>query len=331
MTSKNISLLFIFSILFCCFSLKVFAMAEGAGRGYIPYPLATKNLPCKTSAAYTYWAPYSEGLNIAYSEGTDTIAGDTIQPNLTSRSGFKVLIGGTIDHKNFDVSLEYTWFSNPQKTKAAVLIANIPYKTPFDDSFILKGISSAFSNQFNRVNGLLEANAYNTETTILRVLSGCIGAWDFQRLTSSSISAVSENNTLENNFSQNWYAAGPYFALSPTFSIVNHLEFFFTGGTAMLLSKQKTTQNQFIFDKNDSTKIPSIYNKFTFFGVDPMIEVNLGIRSDWMLSDWSVALEISWEIQTYFSHNSFLGFYSPVGTMGSYSMQGLTANFIMDF
>ena len=331
MNIKNTSLLFILLLPLCCISLNLFAIKEGSGLKYSPYPLSTKNLTCKASGAYTYWAPYQEGLNIAYYKGSKTVVGDTIQPDFPCRSGFKVLIGGTIEHRNLDVLLGYTWFSTAPKSTSAILIQDASYQTPFDASFTLKEITSAFLDQFNRVNGLMEVNLYHTSRTILQANYGCIVTWDFQRLTMSSQSAVSDDQTLKSNFSQNWYAVGPYFSLCPTFSIVNHLELFFNGGTSILLSKRKTTQTQWVSDTSTDTNTPSMDYTSILFGVEPMVDANLGIRSDWILNDWSIAFEISWEIQTYFSHNSFQGAYPSTGPMGCYTMQGLTANFIMDF
>lgn len=317
---------FLFSFLSC-----YFLFAETDSYKHLPYPLSVKNFPCKASAAYTYWEPYSEGLDIAYYTGSLVEEGDVIGPVLPCRSGFKLLIGGSISHRNIDVLLEYTWFYNPENAHAASLIPGAIYISIFDPTFTLDAITSNYTNQFNKVCTSAEVNIFHSKTAIIELLGGCTGAWDFQKLTASAGSAEVENTSLESYFSQNWYGVGPYIGLCPILSIVDHLELFLLAGTSLLLSKHEFKQRQYIWDSNDQVETPSINYKSTLFSVDPMFDINLGVRSDWMLSNWSIAFEISWQVQTYFNHNVFLDSDSTGGNIGLYSMQGLTANFMMDF
>ncbi len=293
-------------------------------------PLADDTLPFYIQAAYTYWVPYQEGMNLAYSghSGTASIPGNIIRPNIEVCNGFKVAIGANTMHDGWMVGFNYTWFNNAPAMAANPLIPNLAYRQAFDGSSnhqILE-LSSKWSNQFNRIDGQLDRSFYAGHYLAFRPWLGLLGAWDTQNVNANDLEFEGqiENVNKQVRWEQNWWGIGPYAGCEASYYFTNNCALYISSGGAMLLANHCPSQAE--YKVQGATVLDYDFNlKNSFYNVEPMIETSLGLRWESFWTKWALCIDLSWELQTYFSHNGFQSFQYPMGIMGKYSMQGLTA------
>lgn len=317
------------SVLLICFTSSPLKADENLD---IKYPLSSEKFSCKASAAITYWAPYSNGLNILVSRGSSNQSGQVFTPKFTARPGFIVLIGGSTFYDNLDVSLSYTWFSNPTTTRNYQFNSNLFYFSPFlDNSTYFTTLKSQYENDFQIIKGLVERNITSNDSYLARIRGGGIAAWDFQRVNFYGLSKEDENLQESNSLSQNWYGGGPYISADAAWNFIQNLYFFTNAGSALLLSSHKARKRIYELNLTSSNQRIISNTKTNFINIEPMIDIAFGIRGSFFLNDWIVTIEAAWMQQTYFFHNLFPPKDSPMGVLANYSMQGLTATLIMDF
>ncbi|MCH9811562.1 hypothetical protein K0U07_02220 [bacterium] len=317
------------TLLLSLITLKTFLQADDPRP---TYPLSTNQFPYKAAASFTYWSPYSEGLNILTTKGNATFEGDIYSLPNTPMPGFKAMIGATTYSKLLDVTLQYAWFSNPKTTKGYGLALTTNYSSPFlEESEYFSTLDSYYENYFNKLLFLFEKNISQKDIFILRFKAGGIAAWDFQEIYFAGYSKSDPDMQERSTFTQNWYGGGPYLGGEASWTIKRNFSLFTEGGASLLLSHHSATQYMIERDQYNEDDRIITNRKIIGMALQPMVDINLGVRKSFYLKDLITTIGISWELQTYFFHNHFLPYYSPTGHYGNYSMQGLNISLDLDF
>jgi hypothetical protein len=295
-----------------------------------------KTLPIIFSAFYTLWAPYQEGMNIAYSTGDTIEPGNTIRPTTFYRSGFIVGGGWNSYHDDWTISSRYTLFYNyPDFHKQKLKITD-SYHTPFsEEAFKSDKLHSQFNNWFNRVDVTIDRSFFTGRFISIRPWMGILGAWEDSNLN-FNMKAEGEDYEITDikqyTFFQSWRALGPYAGIEGTYYLVKQFGFFLSSGAAICRANHIVTQHiSTVDDEYILLDIDPIDTETSFSNVEPMIEASIGIRCDMEWKKITLRVQAAWQLQTYFSHNGFQGYYSPLGIYGNYSMEGLTAGFTCTF
>lgn len=274
-------------------------------------------------AAYTYWAPYQEGMNLAVGGDSTSVQGNIISARMNAQSGFKVFASSNCFHDGWVASACYTWFYNPASLRPNTLIDGPTYVPTFNaDTISYSAMESDFTNQFNRIDVQVDRSFFAGHYLAFRPRLGLLAAWEKQHLNYNGDISGGENNA-QDRFSmvQSWWGIGPYSGGEATYYFSSDWGLYISSGIAMLLSYHDVDNNNFRLE----TSFTAVNNSVDHFpNVEPMMEVGLGVRWEGNWTNWGLKIDLGWELQTYFNHNGFLGYYSPVGVYGNYSMQGLT-------
>lgn len=302
-----------------------------------PSPYEKNNHSFHVTASYTLWKPYQEGMDVLYSLGTDsfftlsTIRGDVVPARMYTRSGFKVGFEKYTE-SDWNFGLNYTWFYNYPKLKNRTLISDITYLSPFVRSiFRFDTLSSQFINQFNRIDATFKRTFISGKSLTLSPSVGLLSAFDKQFLNYFA-DVFDDDETLAATFKQDWWGAGPYGAVDCTCYFYEHIfGLFIRPGAALLYTNHEISQEADFIDLVGEKGSSDLNTYETFYDVEPMAEVSLGLILTYDAEKWSISAEAAWEIQNYFSHNGWKTYYQPVLDRGNYSMQGLTAGFTIGF
>ena len=282
-------------------------------------------------AAYTYWMPYQEGMIVAVGGGSTSTAGDVITPPTTAQSGFKVFGSTNCFHDGWVGRLEYTWFYNNQdKLHQNSLISGINYTPTFsNDSVSYTSIESAFGNQFNRIQASVDRSFFAGHYLAMRPWMGLLAAFEEQHLQYQGFFG-GEGAFDYGHMSQRWRGIGPYVGSEATYFFAADWGLRVHSGLSMLLAEHMAKNR--IYQVSASGLQSTInLSRNHFWNVEPMFEVGLSVCWEGNWTNWGLALDIGWDLQTYFNHNPFQGFYSGVGVYGTYSMQGLTVSATVSF
>jgi hypothetical protein len=290
------------------------------------YPTGTENNNFFASAAYTYWAPYQEGLNIAIARNNLENQGDIIRPAMASASGFKIGLGANLQHDGWVIAANYTWFYCPTDMAKNTLVDTLDYTPIFaPDTFRYVTLDSQFAMQLNRVDLTIDRSFWSGHFLSIRPWLGLVGACDRQHLNYKGTIAGGQNNVLGVNIMQeDWWGVGPYTGSEATYYFNTDWGFYISSGVSMLLTHRYVQTKDFNYQADGTVDDVVNYNHTSFNGVEPLLEATIGVRWDANWTNWGLRLDLGWEFQKYFSHNGFQGYYSPVGILGDFSMQGLT-------
>ncbi|MCH9811563.1 hypothetical protein K0U07_02225 [bacterium] len=293
------------------------------------YPGGDESLDFFVGASYTYWVPYQTGMVIGQGRTSSASQGNTAAPSTDGASGFKVMLGANTQHDAWNVQLEYTWFYRSPGFSTNKLKNTVHFTPTFDElTPRYSSLESRFQNQFNRIDGMVDRSFYAGHYLAFRPWLGLLGAFDYQDLDYNA--TTTEGTDLRARFHQDWWGIGPYAGAEATFYFTNDWGLFISTGASLLLSNHDVRQRLGTWD--GTTLSPTIINNSdNFNNVEPMVEAKLGLRWDSNWTDWALRIDVAWELQTYFNHNGFLPYYSPVGVNGDYSMQGLTVGVRVNF
>ena len=289
-------------------------------------PLPNRTTAFFVQAAYTYWRPYQEGMDILIATGTETIQGNVIAPKTYYRSGFKAGLGANNTEYGWFWAVNYTWFDNNSSMRESTLIPTINYVSPFgSNGLVISEPFSKFSNQFNRIDGLFDRDFYSGPRFTFRPWIGFLGAWEKQRLNIEGTGVQSQlTQPVTMNFYQNWWGLGPYGGMNCMYNFSQMFGIYIKPGVSILYAHHTITNEQYSSEEGDNPYVQHTNYKKNNYNMEPMLEMSLGVNLNFMYENFGLGLTAAWEIQTYFSHNGFQEFYSPTGIMGNYTMQGLT-------
>ncbi|MCH9617423.1 MAG: hypothetical protein SP4CHLAM5_07120 [Chlamydiia bacterium] len=331
--NKNLKRLIPLFALACCATTTAFAYdsndehKEHKSMHAVPppqHPGGPDALSFYVGAAYTYWAPYQEGMNLAIGEPTTgtTVRGNVLKPAMNAASGFKVSLGANTHHDGWNAEIAYTWFYYSPSMKDHTILTGVTYRPTFnaiDEAY--SSLKSQFKTQFNRIDLTVDRSFYAGHYMTFRPWMGLLAAWDTQNL--NFIGNTSSTVTQQAYKKQTWWGIGPYAGGEGTYYFTNDWGLFIKSGVSLLLSDRTVYNNNLNY--TDGVAASAVANnKATDYGVDPMFETELGLRWDSNWTDWALRIDLGWQLQTYFNHNGFLGYYSGAGNMGTFAMQGLT-------
>ncbi len=291
------------------------------------------------NAAYTFWQPYQQGMFLLSARPTDyaitTTAQTWISTYMTPQSGFKVGAGINTFHDGWKVEAEYTWFyNNPAMRSTALDTTYTTYVTGWDvDYASVATIASQFTNLFQRVDLTLDRTFYAGNYLAFCPMGGLVGAWEEQnfniQLTYVNTSA---HPGIHNMYqTMNWWCIGPYAALDSSYYCFDEWAIFFMAGGSINLALHHTSR---ITTYSSTTPTIQYYSKTKIPSVEPMLETVIGLRWDTFGMDWGLRVQIGWELQVWFNHNTFIpteAIVANYSNYGNYAMQGLTANFRANF
>jgi len=275
--------------------------------------------------AYTLWVPYQEGNAIAFSGNTsDVERGNVLRPSTKECSGFKVALGVHTPHDDWTATLEYTWFFNPGFFSYGRQNIDQSYRLTFDplETGTAHYIESRWKSNFNRIDGTLDRSFYLGNYFTFSPSMGLLGAWETQILDQNGIISSAYN---EDTWKQSWWAIGPYGGAETAFFFTKSSSFYVIPSGALLLA------NHSLFQSGSEHSDYAFNQKDCFYNVEPMIEILLGLRQNLSWTQWALCFDVAWQLQTYFSHNGFQSYSNPMGVMGNYSMQGLSASATLSF
>jgi hypothetical protein len=283
--------------------------------------------------AYTYWAPYQEGMDILLAPGTATTKGNVITPKTYFSSGFKVGAGANNTESGWFWAINYTWFKNNPSFKKHPLPSTLNYISPLaSNSDRFTSLQSKFSNQFNRIDGFFDRDFYSGKKFTLRPWVGFLGSWEKQNLSMDGRSTQDDINQPHIlNYSQNWWGVGPYSGMNCMYNFTQNFGLYIAPGASILYARHKCDTEQYSPAEGDAVYHQATNYAKSFYNMEPMLEISLGVNLSYMHDNFGLALIAAWEIQTYFSHNGLAGYYSSTGVMGNYTMQGLTAGIRLTF
>ncbi|MCH9811567.1 hypothetical protein K0U07_02245, partial [bacterium] len=290
--------------------------------------------PLELSAYYTLWAPFVEGSSIAYSLGDGVEVGNILRTQNPLRSGF--IAGGKWNtyHDDFALSVKYTFFYNFPSTKKEKLKTSIPYNSPYTvETLDSDAIDSKFNNRFQSLKGTISRPYFVGQYFEIIPHGGLLGAWSKELLFfDMQIDESDPIVTRKYSFNQHWWALGPYGQVECNFYLATPFAFYLRTGAGLLRCYHKVTQHIGDFDE-DGTEVdePEENSATSFFNIEPMFEVMVGVKSLWVFNKSSLQINLGWQVQTYLSHNGFQAYYSPVGIYGSYSMEGMTVGIDYSF
>ncbi|MCH9617425.1 MAG: hypothetical protein SP4CHLAM5_07140 [Chlamydiia bacterium] len=292
-----------------------------------------RNTSFFVQAAYTYWAPYQEGMDLVYAQGTSSVKGNVITPKTYFSSGFKVGAGANNTDTGWFWAVNYTWFENNPGFKTHVLPSTLTYISPFaSENAQFTSLSSRFYDQFNRVDGLFDRDFYSGKKFTFRPWIGFLGSWERQRLTMNGQAIQDDNNQPRIiNYSQSWWGVGPYSGMNCMYNFTQNFGLYIAPGASILYAYHNWSTLQYSTPQGEAPFIQHNNYGKKFYNMEPMLEIALGLNLSYMHENFGIALSAQWQIQTYFSHNGLAGYYSPTGVMGNYTMQGLTASLRFSF
>lgn len=294
------------------------------------YPTENDTFDFNVGAAYTYWVPYQNGMILLYNNGvvaTGETKGKYVTPFTQGQSGFKVHIGMTTPHDGWNVFVNYTWFNNDNGYKTYTLTDSELYSSNYLSGNYATS-QARFKNQFNRIDAFLDRNFYVGRYTTLRPWAGILGAFEKQYL---DITGEDENGgTSVFSGKQHWWGVGPYAGMEGTYLLTEMFGLYANLGGSLLVANHYVPETVVMTDPEDNVTYP-LYISPTYNDLEPMIEASLGLSFDYNWENFGLLVKLAWETQTYFSHNGFTGIDPEMGNRGTYSMQGLTLDFGMQF
>lgn len=320
------------------------------------------NLPYIT-ADFIYWAFSQSGNEYAatgrplYVPGTHNgfaslnSQGKIYAPDVEAKPGFKVAIGANLKNDSWDLYLDYTFLYGNESSSVSVSDNNTIWPL-LNNTFIANQENSIFQSflaenvYIPSSEGHLEFQYNNMHLELSKMIPlfcqmlinphfGLQGAWirqhfhaTYKYATTSSYTAVGGQQL---HFGQQFWGVGPVFGIDGTWQCFKHLGFFGTTSFAALWGNfdavSKTFETNYLPD-SPYKELNTIDMKFNPTTLSPVMEISLGLSSDWMLYDkYRIVYTLSWDTQVWFSHGQHQTFLPNSDLF----VQGLTTGFRFDF
>jgi hypothetical protein len=223
-----------------------------------------------------------------------------------------------------------------------------------NNTYISSQVNSIFKNFFNDTpsvyiqssEGHLEFQYNNMHLELSKAIPlfcqmllnphfGLQGAWirqhfhtTYKYATTSSYTAVGGQQL---HFGQQFWGVGPAFGVDGTWQCFKHLGFFGTTSFATLWGNfdavSKTFETNYLASP-PYQELNTVDMKFNPTTLSPVMEISLGLSSNWMLYDkYRLVYTLSWDAQVWFSHLQHQTFLPNSDLL----IQGLTTGFRFDF
>lgn len=295
---------------------------------------------------YILWTPRAQlvaGTSGIYTGGiqnANAVQGSALQPSFHLLSGFRVGLGVTHDHDQWDTKIDYTWLrQNPSmKTLYSVsddvdstAYATFPLSTvaaSFDPQ-IVTSVASEWQYHFNNIDLDSGRDFFVGHYFALRPHAGFKFAWT-RNWFNNTYTTTDSTVTWHVNSSQKFWGVGLRAGLDPTFYFNDSWMIFST--TALSLPWSKFSIDQSTVNTTTSETYVTFGN--TYYTVAPVLEVALGLRWAVKFGDndcYAFALQTGWEEQVWFNQVNWVSAPNSLGQGGDLTQQGLTVRARFDF
>jgi hypothetical protein len=321
------------------------------------------------SADFIYWVADEQGNNFASTgaairvpgttdpntglvPGLITGGGNLYSPEFKIKPGFKVAVGGTLMHNEWNIFAEYTYlYSNAKNSVSSdnlntgilplfsyapnnAILASTTYATTSGATGFVSSASASWLLHFNNINFEVEKNFLIYKDLVLHPHFGLQGSWQIEHFnalyvvnSTTSLSTVNGSNSLK--FEQKFWGVGPRIGLDGTWQCCNHFGLFANTGLSALWSRFNDHATS--YDTNatagyTNVEISNQYNRFNT--LIPVTQLLIGAQTDWTFNDrYRFLLQAGWETQMWFFMNQHSSTIADI----SLNLQGFTLRAALDF
>lgn len=297
--------------------------------------------------SFIFWQPSMDNLEIGIANTTAVAAGVTgnlINMDFNFKPGFKVAAGANLDHDNWDVRTEYTWFHSRHSQSSNGTTTGLILPT--------KGTPARQGNsEYNTVSGSWRLNmdivdldmgrwCYVGTKFVCRPSFGARADWIRQRARTTytrtnTVSVAGDQAVIEERTTS--WAVGPKVAVNGNWNLGEGFRVFGNSEADLLFTKYTT--NSFRETHTDGNQLPFHVQQRKNMVIRPHLDLEMGLGWGMYLdcNNWYMDIALGYEFQVFFDQNMFRHFTdnsmqgnSQVAN-GNLYIQGLTASFRLDF
>lgn len=282
-----------------------------------------------------------------------TRAGKVYAPDTKIKPGYKAALGVNLMHGGWDLISEYTYLyskgdesvsSNNKNAGILPVFAFTPFNSilattsfaSIGNSNFVSAADADWSLHFNNITLELGKMMHVNSFFSMRPHFGLQGSWQNQHfktkysVSTSSFAVVGDNKVV---FKQNYWGLGIRAGLDTTWKCCDHLALFANATVSGLWGHFKAKGKS--YDTNNDPMVAQNYSNVvisnqinSFSTLSPVVQVELGLQSDWIFSDYyRFLVQAGWEEQIWFFQNQ----HSSVIADTSLILQGLTFKLRFDF
>ncbi len=291
---------------------------------------------------YILWTPRAQlvaGISGMSAAGSANLTqGQALYPDMKLLSGFRVGLGMSLDHDQWDILVDYTWLR--QNSTSQDIVYTSGSGTTAYASYVLNPASSAnlvqvsqigtyWTYQFNNIDLDCGRDFFVGHYFAMRPHAGFKFAWTNNTFF-NQYSQTSGSDTWNVTQDQDFWGVGPRVGLDPTFFFNDNWQIFVTSAMSLPWSKFSLTNSSV-----NVTDTLTMYNYTNdFYTIAPVLEAAIGLR--WVVKfgdsdEYSFGLQTGWEVQEWFNQNNWVGPTNAVVSGGAISQQGLTVRARFDF
>lgn len=275
-----------------------------------------------------YWKVWQGGMAFANTGFLPPVErlGKTFEPDFQGEVGFRVGVGVSLAHDEWDLSLQYTWIHSHVGDRVTRDPALEPLQMlwPFGGNF--SPIHEAHADWDFRMHVLdLEWGRPVCISRFLMLLPffGLKGFWSDQEYR---IKYFAPEGVDHLHLDQDNWGIGIRIGLKTSWYFAEHWSFY---GDLALASAWTHFDEKRKDQVNDEAMI---HAKFDHYGMTPILELGTGLR--WEMGfhegDYHVAVQVGWEEQVWGDYNRLLQV-NETDSLGNLDFQGLTARLRFDF
>ncbi|MGB7978744.1 MAG: Lpg1974 family pore-forming outer membrane protein [Chlamydiales bacterium] len=295
--------------------------------------------------SFIYWQPIQENMELGLANTTaavrdvlDAVTANVINMNFKFKPGFKIGLGGSFSHDNWDTLLEYTWFHNTNSQSSdgpsgGNIIPMIGAPASTGDS-LYSSVSENWRLKMDIIDLDLGRWYYVGTNLMFRPSFGVRADWIRQRLVFNGVSATDEGEVYSKSSS---WAIGPMAALDSSWNIGCGFRIFGNAETDLLFTKY--TRLRYNETHTNVDLIPISVKQSHVYAIRPHFDLELGLGWGTYLdcNNWYLDFKAGYEMQAFLFQNMFRHFSSATmagnsaSPYGNLYIQGLTATASVDF
>ncbi len=281
-----------------------------------------------------------------------TSAGKIYEPEIGGKPGFKVALGVNLEYDSWDLYVDYTFLygkdtssitNNSQYPGIYPLFMDKPNNsivTKFESlATLISSAKSDFEFQYNNMHLELAKSIPLFTSFVLNPHFGLQGAWIRQHGHTTYEYATYNSKIVvggqQLHYAQQFWGIGPTVGVDGIWQCIKHLGFFGKTSLAALWGTYDAVTKTFETNgypgmTNYKSKLISD-NKYEPTTLSPVMELSLGLSSDWMItSKYRMLFTIAWDAQVWFAHGQHSILESAIPNTDLF-FQGLTTGFRFDF
>jgi hypothetical protein len=334
-----------------------------------PSKQAEKVIPCEapmsisvkdswdvyTSASFIYWNPYQENMELGIVSDTSeadiyTLNGQFIDLDFQYKPGFQIGLGTSLDHGNWDLFLQYTWFRSTQRENVSLDISGNEVLYPKWEIPDTTSPTYFAGNEHWRLQMDLLDFELGKDICITPVLSfhtfiGARAAWIRQRLKTEYLNETTglllNNNIFITQRTHSW-GLGPRFGLKSLWTLGQGIRLFGNASGDLLFTQYtKTNIDQEATTTTGSFATSSRYHVTqkdrNYLRAHFALDLGFGWGTYLNEHRQHIDLSASYGFQIFFDQNMFRFFLddqylaSSLSPNGNLTIHGLTTTLRFDF